>query len=265
MLSAVHFWKYAGVFGALIAAGFGAPIPEELPIATGGVLVGRDWNNPDGLRWYIMLPVCILGVVICDVLLYGVGRKWGRQLTRNSWVQRRLLSQERFRKIEKNFHDYGIRILLIARLLPGIRTPVFLSAGIVKLPFRRFLIADILYAIPGVNLVFWLAYWLTDTFLALLYKVESYRELAIIAILSFIAGFITATFVRRPVTTGSPDELPVFGKPVVTIGNPAIPDRPGEPVIDGRAHTPVFNGPPADHKPPTRVPETTDGPRPVSM
>src|SRR5262245_4994379 len=233
------FWKYAAVFGALVAAGFGAPIPEEIPIATGGVLVGRDWNNPDGLKWWIMLPVCIVGVVLCDTILYLAGRQWGPWLIRRNWVQRRFLSPERFQQIEKNFHDYGIRILLIARLLPGIRTPVFLSAGIVKLPFRRFILPDALYAIPGVNLIFWLAYWLTDAFMALLYQVESYRELAIVAILSFVAGFITATFVRRPIATGSPSDLPVLGKPVVSIANPTAPEpAPGQPTIDGRPHAP---------------------------
>jgi membrane protein DedA with SNARE-associated domain len=263
MLSADEFWKYFGVFSALVSAGFGAPIPEEIPIATGGVLVGRDWNNPDGLKWWIMLPLCILGVVLCDCILYVAGRKWGRWLIRRRWVQRRLLSPERFQKIEKNFHDYGIRILLIARLMPGIRTPVFLSAGIVRLPFRKFLLADALYAIPGVNLIFWLAYWLTDAFLALLHKVESYRELAIVAILSFVAGFITATFVRRPVATGSPEELPVFGKPVVKIANPQVPEvKVGDTsVMDGRAHRPLPNGQPAG---PERKPEEA-GPASVSM
>src|SRR6476661_10394756 len=192
MFGADALWKYAGVFGALVAAGFGAPIPEEIPIATGGVLVGRDWNDPDGLKWWIMLPLCILGVVLCDTILYCAGRKWGRWLIRRKWVQRRLLSPDRFQKIEKNFHDYGIRIRLIARLMPGIRTPVFLSAGICRLPFRKFLLADVLYAIPGVNLIFWLAYYLTDTFMDLYDQVKKYEQLAAIAILSFIAGFITA-------------------------------------------------------------------------
>jgi membrane protein DedA with SNARE-associated domain len=273
MFSSAEFWQYAGVFGALLAAGIGAPIPEELPIATGGVMVARAWVDPAtladgelppaGPKWWIMLPVCFAGVVLCDVFLYWVGRKWGRWLIGKKWVQKRLLSPDRFQQIEKNFHDYGIRILLIARLLPGIRTPVFLSAGIVRLPFRKFLLADFLYAIPGVNLIFWLAYWLTDTFMELLHKVESYRELAIIAILSFIAGFITATFVRRPVTTGSPEELPVFGKPVVTIANPVTPDAtPGQPVIDGRAHTRSVNGPPVA---PERKSDETSPPAAVPM
>lgn len=263
-MSANDFWQYVGVFSALVAAGFGAPIPEELPIATGGVLVGRAWKNPDSnLQWYIMLPLCIVGVVLCDTILYLVGRKWGRWLIRLGWVQRRLLSPERFHKIEKNFHDYGIRILLIARLMPGIRTPVFLSAGICRLPFRKFLLADAIYAIPGVNLIFWLAYYLTDTFMNLLKVVDSYRELAVIAILSFIAGFITATFVRRPVATGSPEELPVIGKPVVTIANPQVPEVVvnDTPVIDGRAHPPSANGQPGS---PEKKPEGA-GPAPVSM
>src|SRR5262249_3664875 len=140
--------------------------------------------------------------------------------------------------------------------------------GIVRLPFRKFLLADFLYAIPGVNLIFWLAYWLTDKFMALLLKVESYRDLVIIAILSFIAGFITATFVRRPVTTGSPEELPVLGKPIVHIGNPAMPEpQPGRPAIDGRphgrsTHGPSANGPVSqEHK----AVETEEGPAGVSM
>src|SRR5262245_21100082 len=281
MISSDDFWQYAGVFFALVAAAFGAPIPEEIPIATGGVLVGRAWVDPNtlvpgqpppgGPKWYIMLPLCIFGVVLCDTILYFIGRQWGRWLIKLKWVQRRVLSPERLQQIEHNFHEYGIRILLIARLLPGIRTPVFLSAGIVRLPFRKFLLADALYAIPGVNLIFWLAYWLTDTFLELLHKVESYRELAIVAILSFIAGFLAATFVRRPVSTGDPAELPVIGKPVVQLGHPQglpIPPDVAPAVRSGTGRTaegkpagPSPNGPPA----PERSTEQPSSPSPMSM
>jgi len=50
-------------------------------------------------------------------------------------------------------------------LLPGIRTPIFIIAGMLRVPLGRFLIADGLYAIPGVNILFWLAYLLTDQIL----------------------------------------------------------------------------------------------------
>lgn len=269
MISSADFWQYAGVFFALVGAAFGAPIPEEIPIATGGVLVSQAYYHPNetALCWQVMLPLCIFGVVLCDVILYGVGRKWGHWLIGRRWVQRRVLTPARFEKIKKNFHDYGIRILLITRFVPGVRTPVFLTAGIVRLPFRKFLLADAIYAIPGVNLIFWGAYFLTDSFILLLREIEGYRNLAVVAILSFVAGFIAATFVRRPVSTGSPDDLPMFGKPVVNLRNHPVQDGPpGTPgVMDGRPHGPSANGQPGAGKTAERLAEGDEGLTPVSM
>lgn len=218
-MSSADFWQYAGVFIALVVSAFGAPIPEELPIATGGVLVGQGWGHEDGLKWWIMLPLCIGGVVLCDTLLYLIGRQWGSRLMQRQWVQRRLLPPAKRAKIEKNFDDYGIGILLVARLMPGIRTPVFITAGMSKLSFRKFLFADALYAIPGVNFFFWMAYWFTDSFTNILHKLEDYRHILVVAIVSFIAGFVAATFVQRRVSTGDPKEIPVVGKTVAQISH----------------------------------------------
>jgi hypothetical protein len=92
--------------------------------------------------------------------------------------------------------------------------------------------------------------------------VESYRELVMVAVLSFVAGFLTAYFVRRPVATGSPEELPVLGKPVVTIANPQVPEMMVNEtrVMDGRAHAPSTNGQPAGDSP-----QKEPGPAKVSM
>ncbi|MCE9529708.1 MAG: DedA family protein [Planctomycetes bacterium] len=156
--------KYVGVFVALVISAFGAPIPEEFPIVTAGVLVGKEWDNPNSwMKWWIMLPVLIAGVVACDVILYFIGRKWGTKLLKRKWVQKNVLPPDKKEKIEKNFHEYGIAILLVARLLPGIRSPMFIMSGVMRLPFRKFIIADSLYAIPGVNLLFWLSYWFTTS------------------------------------------------------------------------------------------------------
>ena len=119
-------WKYLGVFLALVAAGFGFPIPEEIPIITAGGLVA---GSPE-LKWWIMIPVCIVGVVLADTVLYTIGRFGGRRLMKNAWVQRRLITPEKRERIERNFHEYGIGILMVARLLPGIRTPIFIMAAL---------------------------------------------------------------------------------------------------------------------------------------
>lgn len=212
MLENFSDYGYLGVFLALIAAGFGFPIPEELPVLTAGVMVGHPGTN---LRWWVMLPVCIAGVVIADGILYAIGRFWGPRILGSPWVQRRVLSPEKRAQIEKNFHDRGIMILLTARLTPGIRTPIFLMSGVLRVPFARFLLADGLYALPGVNILFWLAYFLTDQVLEVFHRVEEHRPLILVGVLSAVAGVIIYhLFFTRHVTTGSPKEVPLYNRPV---------------------------------------------------
>jgi membrane protein DedA with SNARE-associated domain len=216
MLDHLDDYGYQGIFLALVIAGLGFPIPEELPVITAGILVGHEDTN---LKWYIMLPVVIAGVVISDGFLYGMGRLWGTWLLSRAWVQRRILSPEKRAQIEQNFHDRGIAVLLGARLLPGIRSPVFIMAGVLRVPFGRFLLADAIYAIPGVNLLFWLAYILTDQVLEIFKKIDQYRPLVVVAILSGVAGALIQKYLlTRKVSTGeAPHVPPIIAKPAEAV------------------------------------------------
>jgi membrane protein DedA with SNARE-associated domain len=209
-----HFdqYGYLGIFLALIASGCGFPIPEELPVITAGILVGHEDTT---LKWYVMLPVVILGVVLGDGVLYGMGRLWGDRLMRLGWVQRNLVPPDKRAEIEKNFHDRGIAVLLGARLLPGIRTPIFIMAGVLRVPLGRFMLADGLYAIPGVNVLFWLSYVLTDQVLEVFKQIEKYRPLVMVAVLSAVAGALFQKYVlTRKVSTGEPPHVPpIIAKP----------------------------------------------------
>src|SRR5262249_54839607 len=147
-------WGYLGIFLGIVSTGLGFPMPEELPVVVGGALAGSG-----KVYWWIMLPVCIVGVIVGDSFLYAIGRLWGPRLLKYNWLKPRLLPPERLAKIEQNFQQYGVRILLFARLTPGIRAPIFFTAGMTRLSIARFLIADGIYAVPGVSLLFFLGYW----------------------------------------------------------------------------------------------------------
>lgn len=261
-MNSASFWIYFGIFASLIAAGLGAPIPEELPIVTGGALVGHasekpqvpvevltawtldpaatfpanlPWQLvltrplvdegvvepprtsplPSSLRWWIMLPVCIAGVVLSDVLLYCVGRFGGRRLLDNQFVKR-LLPDDKRERIESNFHRYGILVLLFARFLPTIRSPIFMMAGVMRLPLHRFVLADGMYAVPGVSLLFFLAFWFGDKFRHLVEsaqgRVEKLKPLLILLALTVLATYLVYHFWRHPVATGDPrEEVPLVG------------------------------------------------------
>ncbi|MCS6864359.1 MAG: DedA family protein [Gemmataceae bacterium] len=215
-----HFdqYGYQGVFLALLAAGFGFPIPEELPVITAGILVGHEDTS---LSWYIMLPVVMAGVVIGDGVLYAAGRIWGRRLLDIGFIRRHFVPLEKQEQIEKNFAERGIWVLLGARLLPGIRTPIFIMAGVLRVPLGRFLLADAIYAIPLVNLLFWLSYLLTDQVLEIFNKINEYRPLVVVAVLSAIAGALIQKYIlSRPVSTGDPPHVPnIIAKPAAAVGH----------------------------------------------
>ncbi|MBM3996829.1 MAG: DedA family protein [Planctomycetes bacterium] len=199
----IQSWGYLGVFLGILATGLGFPMPEELPIVVGGVLATND-----EVRVWIMLPVCIVGVIIGDSFLYLIGRFWGANLLEMQFVRDYLLSQEKLESITENFKTYGIRILLFARLTPGIRAPIFLTAGITKLPLSQFILADGIYAIPGVSLLFFLGYWFTDSIIDLVNDTAMVKPIIVIVVLACIILYFAYHFWQQPVVEGSPTEMP---------------------------------------------------------
>jgi len=197
-------WGYLGIFLGLIATGAGLPMPEELPIVIGGALA----NHPE-IRWWIMLPVCIAGVIVGDGVLYAIGRLWGPRLLQYGWIKRRVLPPDRLAKIERHFQLYGVKLLLFARLTPGFRAPVFFTAGLTKLSLARFLFADGLYAIPGVSVLFFLGWWFAESMEEFVKgPFEQAKHVIVIVVIAIVIGYFVYRALRKPVVTGDPGEMP---------------------------------------------------------
>jgi membrane protein DedA with SNARE-associated domain len=197
-------------------AGLGLPFPEEVAIVGAGVWTASKAAEYPLYRW-LMLPVCIVGVLTADVLLYSIGRYFGTRLLERGWFARMVPRQKRER-IEQNFDHYGVNILLFGRLLPGIRSPLFLTAGTMRLPVSRFILADGLGAVLGNSILFFLAFWFSNKSAELVRSVEGevHRAQTLIVLSAIIAVgvFFLVHFLRRPVPTGDPEELPIIGHQV---------------------------------------------------
>jgi membrane protein DedA with SNARE-associated domain len=141
---------YAIIFFGLLFTGVGLPpVPEEAMIIFSAGLTAL---HPE-VRWYFAWPATIAGIVCADSVLYWTGRLWGPSLFEYRWV-RKVVQPDRMERLRGRFSQHGVKILLTARLLPPLRTGVFILAGAVKYSFPRFLVADSLYAVFGVGLFF---------------------------------------------------------------------------------------------------------------
>ena len=138
-------YGYAAVFFVLVICGCGVPIPEDLTLVTGGVISGMGYTNP-----HIMFAVGMLGVLVGDGIMFAAGRIWGQKILRFKPIAR-IMTPKRYEQVQEKFDKYGNWVLFVARFLPGLRTAVFVTAGISrKVSYLRFIIMDGLAALISV-------------------------------------------------------------------------------------------------------------------
>src|SRR5437588_737672 len=126
-------------------------------------------------------------------------------------------------------------------VLAGIWGPMFITAGIMRLPVIRFVIADGIAAGVGHSMLFFLAYWFGDSFKQLLERAEHtvdslLRPLLILGAISAVGGYLLYHFLRHPVSTGDPDEVPqVLNKVATLLPHKDCPD-PSDPECAEPSH-----------------------------
>jgi membrane protein DedA with SNARE-associated domain len=217
-------YELVGWFAFLVSAGFGLPpLPEEVLITSGGVRAAAIADQYHGFQWLLM-PVVIAGAFVADIFLYMLGRVFGQRLLEMKWMQK-LAPPRKREHIHDNFHHYGFTIFLVGRLLPGIRTTLFLTAGTMRLNLLRFCLADGLGAVFGGSLLFFLGYGLGSHFLEMIEKIEKriapYKAILVLIVLGSVALYLLYAFLRRPVPTGDPEDVPIIGHQIAT----HLPDK----------------------------------------
>jgi membrane protein DedA with SNARE-associated domain len=171
----VEQFTYLGIFAVLLLGSLGVPIPEEMAIIAAAVL------SHEGLaRWWLALLVCLLGVLSGDMVLYWVGRHWGANVL-NWRVVRLVLTRKREQWLKAAYRRHALKTIVTARHVMGLRAAAFLTAGMARVPFWKFVVADVGAAALGVPFAFGLAYFFTDQITAIVadvHRVERWLALA---------------------------------------------------------------------------------------
>ena len=145
---------YLAVFIALMICGAGLPLPEDITLVAGGVIAGLGYANV-----HAMVALAMFGVLLGDCAIFLLGYRYGASILRWRLVAR-ILTPSRYAKVQEKFHRYGNRVLFIARFLPGMRTTVYLTAGMThRVSFLRFLLLDGSAALISVPFWVYLGYF----------------------------------------------------------------------------------------------------------
>lgn len=143
-----------GPFLVLILCGLGLPIPEDVVLVAAGAL-----GQIDGRNWIEVSFLMYAGVMLGDSTIFFAGRYYGARLRNSRWFQR-YFSEKKQAKVEDLFDRYHSWVLFVGRFLPGLRAPIFFTAGSTRVRFWKFFLFDGLAALISVPFFVWLGHWL---------------------------------------------------------------------------------------------------------
>lgn len=130
-------WGYAAVFVAIIADSLGVPIPGEVMLMLASVYAGATHRL---LLPFIILAAC-LGAVLGDNVTYTLGRRGGYPFLQRHG-NRLHLGERRLKIGEYLFRRYGGAVVWLGRLLPVLHIWTAVLAGVNRMPWPRFALAN---------------------------------------------------------------------------------------------------------------------------
>ncbi len=174
------------VFGALMLAGINVPISEDLMIILSAVLAATVIpENTEKLFIGVFL-----GCYISDWACYWIGRCLGPKLWNISWFAK-TFDRKRIDQIHAYYGKYGFWTLSIGRFMPfGVRNCLFLTAGLGKMPFSKFLLSDGIACLCSNTLLFTLAYTVGKNYEVLLGSLKTFNILLFSSFVVLIIAFI---------------------------------------------------------------------------
>ncbi len=114
------------------------PIPSEVILPLSGSLSASGTFNV-----VLVLIASTIGSLMGASILYGIGR-WGGETRIGGWLDRYgkwvLLSRQDLYNSREWFAKHGTYAVLVARVIPGMRSFVSVPAGLASMHYGRFLI-----------------------------------------------------------------------------------------------------------------------------
>jgi membrane protein DedA with SNARE-associated domain len=140
-----HFVEQYGlwvVFAVVLIEVAGLPfIPGETALIAASVLASQGHGS---IVWTIVLAIA--AAVLGAGIGYAVGRRWGRGLLRVSpWLER--VTKPGVERSDEFFRRHGTRAVVLGRFVPVLRATLGWMAGVGRMPFLRFLIANVAGAV----------------------------------------------------------------------------------------------------------------------
>ena len=180
-----------GLFVLLVLGGLGLPFPEDATLILCGVFIATGIAAPAHA-----LIASYAGLILMDLFLYHIGRKYGTKLTQHKKF-RRIITREKLLRLEDRFSRWGGLFLLAGRQLVGLRSQIFVVSGILRMPYAKFLAIDMVSAIISMSVMVSIGYAGGNSVKAFSKDMDKIGHLAVAAAVAFVFFFIFYKYIKH--------------------------------------------------------------------
>jgi hypothetical protein len=147
----------------------------------------------------------------------AIGYFFGEKVLKEHPVWAGFLTPERERKIESLIQKHGMKAFFLARFLVGLRSPFYLTAGILRVPYKWFLLADFICASIVITFFFGLSYAFGARIGAFVQSAERGLTIGVVSLAVLaVAGFLWFRRRRMRLLDQNPESL--FGNKELIFG-----------------------------------------------
>lgn len=168
---------YAVILGILLVCGLGVPIPEDVTLVAAGILAALKSISLAGA-----MVAGFFGVLVGDCMLFFLGRRFGYRVFKLP-IFRTIFTEKRVHLARQKVLANSKFICFTARFLPGLRAPIYLTAGVMGVSPLIFLLLDGFAALISVPVWVYLGWFFgsnLDHALATAIKMQKYFFLGVI-------------------------------------------------------------------------------------
>lgn len=151
-------WGWFGVAALLVFENATGITPSEIILGLAGWMLISEHQLPPSMILVGGLYAAI-GSVLGASIAYWVARLGGRPVVDklSRWVR---IDPAHLDRAETQFQRWGIGLVLVGRVIPGIRTLISIPAGLARMPFLTFFIATFMGAYVWCTLLIGVGYLL---------------------------------------------------------------------------------------------------------
>jgi membrane protein DedA with SNARE-associated domain len=183
-MTLVQQFPYFGLFLLLVLGAVGFPFPEDAVLILCGFMIHNAVVQP--------MPALVIvgfGMLTTDFFLYYVGRKYGRKIVSHKRF-RRVISSRRLVRLKRLFEKWGVFVIFLGRHLVGLRSQIFLVAGVLKMPRIKFVLADAVSSAVTMTIMVGAGYWGGNTLEKIRYNMEDAGYALLILIFLIIVALV---------------------------------------------------------------------------